>query len=153
MLSWVSPVLGWALKCLAQGHSHEKTQRIQCGIGTMHAQTRNVPFLEKESPSVSKIENLFIRIQWLKFSYRSHFLSTFLLFGSIYRRSKSGRLEVRQCSVRNIEPMFYVNVGAVLVNYNIHATRGNQICNQFRHKFENKIAAFITVIMLRVYTA
>ena len=28
--SWVSPVLGWALKCLAQGHSHEKTQRIQC---------------------------------------------------------------------------------------------------------------------------
>ena len=31
MLSWVSPVLGWALKCLAQGHSHEKTQRIQCG--------------------------------------------------------------------------------------------------------------------------
>ena len=30
MLSWVSPVLGWALKCLAQGHSHEKTQKIQC---------------------------------------------------------------------------------------------------------------------------
>ena len=27
----VSPVLGWALKCLAQGHSHKKTQRIQCG--------------------------------------------------------------------------------------------------------------------------
>ena len=24
MLSWVSPVLGWALKCLAQGHSREK---------------------------------------------------------------------------------------------------------------------------------
>ena len=24
MLSWVSPVLGWALKCIAQGHSHEK---------------------------------------------------------------------------------------------------------------------------------
>ena len=24
MLSWVSPVLGWALKCLAQGHFHEK---------------------------------------------------------------------------------------------------------------------------------
>ena len=31
MLSWVSPVLGWALKCLAEGDSHEKTQRIQCG--------------------------------------------------------------------------------------------------------------------------
>ena len=26
MLSWVSPVLGWALKCLAQGNSHEKTR-------------------------------------------------------------------------------------------------------------------------------
>ena len=24
MLSWVSPVLGWALKSLALGHSHEK---------------------------------------------------------------------------------------------------------------------------------
>ena len=31
MLSWVSPVLGQALKCLAKGHSHEKTQRIQWG--------------------------------------------------------------------------------------------------------------------------
>ena len=32
-LSWVSPVdlLGWALKCLARGHSYEKNQRIQCG--------------------------------------------------------------------------------------------------------------------------
>ena len=30
MLSWVSPVLGWALKCLVQELSHEKTQRIQC---------------------------------------------------------------------------------------------------------------------------
>ena len=26
MFSWVSPVLGWALKSLAQGHSHEKTR-------------------------------------------------------------------------------------------------------------------------------
>ena len=31
VFSWVLPVLGWALKCLAQGHSHEKTQGIQCG--------------------------------------------------------------------------------------------------------------------------
>ena len=31
MISWVSPVLGRALKCLVLGHSHEKTQRIQCG--------------------------------------------------------------------------------------------------------------------------
>ena len=34
MLSWVSPVLGWALKCLAQGHFHEKAQRIQWGSNT-----------------------------------------------------------------------------------------------------------------------
>ena len=31
MISWVSPVLGWALKCLAQGHSHKKTKPIQWG--------------------------------------------------------------------------------------------------------------------------
>ena len=35
-LSWISPVLGWALKCLAQGHTHEKTQRIQCGPNPGH---------------------------------------------------------------------------------------------------------------------
>ena len=26
MLSWVSPVLGWALKCFVQGHSHENSR-------------------------------------------------------------------------------------------------------------------------------
>ena len=30
-LSWVSPVLSCGSECLALGHSHEKTQRIQCG--------------------------------------------------------------------------------------------------------------------------
>ena len=34
-LSWVSPVLGWALKCLAQGHS-QKTPR-----GSSAAQTQD----------------------------------------------------------------------------------------------------------------
>ena len=31
-LSWVSPVVGWALKCLAQGHSHEKLQSNQYSL-------------------------------------------------------------------------------------------------------------------------
>ena len=45
MLSWVSPVLGWALKCLAQGHSHEKSQRIQCGSnpGTLDYKSNTLP--------------------------------------------------------------------------------------------------------------
>ena len=45
MLSWVSPVLGWALKCLAQGHSHEKTQRIQCGSnpGPLDYESKTLP--------------------------------------------------------------------------------------------------------------
>ena len=45
MLSWVSPVLGWALKCLAQGHSHEKTQRIQCGSnpGLLDCESNTLP--------------------------------------------------------------------------------------------------------------
>ena len=30
-ISWASPVLGWALKCLARGFSWEKTQGIHCG--------------------------------------------------------------------------------------------------------------------------
>ena len=45
MFSWVSPVLGWDLKCLAQGHSHEKTQRIQCGLnpGPLDYQSNTLP--------------------------------------------------------------------------------------------------------------
>ena len=45
MLSWVSPVLGLALKCLAQGHSHEKTQRIQCGSnpGPLYYESNTLP--------------------------------------------------------------------------------------------------------------
>ena len=44
-LSWVSPVLRWALKCLAQGHSHEKTQRIQCGSnpGPLDCKSNTLP--------------------------------------------------------------------------------------------------------------
>ena len=45
MPSWVSPVLGWALKCLAQGQSHEKTQMIQCGSnpGPLHYESNTPP--------------------------------------------------------------------------------------------------------------
>ena len=35
MFSWVSPVLGWALKCFAQGHSHKKPR------GSSAAQTQD----------------------------------------------------------------------------------------------------------------
>ena len=44
-LSRFSPVLGWALKCLAQGHSHEKTKRIQCGSnpGPLDYESKTLP--------------------------------------------------------------------------------------------------------------
>ena len=42
-------------------------------VDTTHAQTTTFPSFEKESPSVGKIENLFITDQWLTFSYMSHF--------------------------------------------------------------------------------
>ena len=54
------------------------------------------PFFEKKTPSVGKIENLLSQYN----CYRSAIchnlvLLTFLLLGPIYRRNKSGRLEVR----------------------------------------------------------
>ena len=44
-LSLVSSVLGRALKCLAKGHSHEKTQRIQCGSnpGPLDYKSKTLP--------------------------------------------------------------------------------------------------------------
>ena len=50
-LFWVSLVLGWALKCLAQGHSHEKTQRIQCSSnpGPLDYESNTLP-LSHEGP-------------------------------------------------------------------------------------------------------
>ena len=53
------------------------------------------PFFEKETPSVCKIENLLSQYN----CYRSAIchnlvLLTFLLFSPIYRKNKSGRLEV-----------------------------------------------------------
>ena len=65
-------------------------------VGTTHAQTTTFPFFEKETPSAGKIENLLSQYN----CYRSAIchnlvLLTFPLFGPIYRRNKSGRLEVR----------------------------------------------------------
>ena len=56
-LSWVSPVLGRALKCLAQGHSHEKTQRIQCGSnpGPLDYESNTLP-LSHVGPSLCEKE-------------------------------------------------------------------------------------------------
>ena len=53
-LSWASPVLGWALKCLAQGHSHEKTQRIKCGSnpGPLDYESNTLP-LSHAGPSTA----------------------------------------------------------------------------------------------------
>ena len=44
MLSWVSAVPGWALKCLAQGHSHEKKKKKKTrGSSAARAQDLWIP--------------------------------------------------------------------------------------------------------------
>ena len=52
-------VLGWALKCLAQGHSHEKTQRIQYSSnpGPLDYESNTLP-LSHAGPSSSLEENI-----------------------------------------------------------------------------------------------
>ena len=57
MFSWVSPVLGWALKCLAQGHSREKTRRIQCGSnpGPLDYELNTLP-LSQQDPGKLEIQ-------------------------------------------------------------------------------------------------
>ena len=59
MFSWVSPVLGWVLKCLAQGHSREKTQRIQCGSnpGPLDYESNTFPLSHAGPRNVGKGEN------------------------------------------------------------------------------------------------
>ena len=55
------------------------------------------PFFEKETPSVGKIENLLSQYNFYRSAIcHNLFLLKFpFLFGRIYRRNKSGRLEVR----------------------------------------------------------
>ena len=73
-------------------------------IFSTHAQTTTFPFFfEKETPSVGKTENLLSQCN----GYRSAichnlFLLTFLLSGPIYRRNKSGRLQVRVSVCREL---------------------------------------------------
>ena len=65
-------------------------------VGTTHLQTTTFPFFEKESPSAGKIENLFSQYNcYCSAICHNLVLLTFLLLGPIYRRNKSGRLEVR----------------------------------------------------------
>ena len=65
-------------------------------VGTTHAQTTTFPFFEKETPSSGKIENLLSQYNCYRSAiFHNLFLLTFLLFVPIYRRNKSGRLEVR----------------------------------------------------------
>ena len=62
-LSWVSQVLGWALKCLAQGQSLEKTQRIQCSLnpGPLDYKSNTSP-LGHGGPSQCKIKEMTVGI-------------------------------------------------------------------------------------------
>ena len=75
MLYWVSPVLGWALKCLAQGHPHEKTQRIQCGSnpGPLDYESNTLPLSHMGPKQEQKImwekevgwlNGVLLRFQW-----------------------------------------------------------------------------------------
>ena len=68
MLSWVSPVLGWALKCLAQAHSPEKTQRIQCGSnpGSLDYESNTLPLSHLGPFFIENIYNRYIVLlaQW-----------------------------------------------------------------------------------------
>ena len=60
-LSWVSPVLGSALKCLAQGHSHKKTQRIQCGSnqGPLDCKSNTLPLSHVGPYKQKKVTSIF----------------------------------------------------------------------------------------------
>ena len=91
-LSWVSPVLGWALRCLAQGYSHEKTQRTQCGSnpGPPDYESNTLPLshvgpvknVQKYSncinPSLSSVKKFYAMLH--KKYYQSTTLSNILAF-------------------------------------------------------------------------
>ena len=66
VLSWVSPVLGWALKCLVQGHSHEKTQRIQCGSnpGPLDYESNTLPLSRMGPLEVRRMTEVVLQDDW-----------------------------------------------------------------------------------------
>ena len=73
------------------------------------------PFcFEKETPSVGKIENLLSQYNCYRLAIcHSLVLLTFLLFGPIYRRNKSGcvvRVSSHQCSSHQCSLLTYLKV-------------------------------------------
>ena len=73
MLSWVSPVLGWALKCLAQGHSHEKNPedlvRLEPrtpGLRVKHFTTepRRIEFDDRAADRSEQDQNVYV-CRWI----------------------------------------------------------------------------------------
>ena len=81
MLSWVSPVLDWALKCLAQGHSHEKTQRTQCGSNPgaldYESNTSHAGPVFKYRPVSTKLgQNIYVQQNLNEFNHGSDWTGT-----------------------------------------------------------------------------
>ena len=84
-LSPVSQVLGWALKCLAQGHSHEKTQRIQCGSNPGSLDYKSNTFPLGHSGPLEKKKMLQTDINFCLFPNKLMFLKAdFLKVKKIY---------------------------------------------------------------------
>ena len=80
MLSWVSPVLDWALKCLAQGHSHEKTQRIQSASnpGPLDYESNTLPLSNAGPTTARKLS--FLPTELNIFDIRQHYVRILFIF-------------------------------------------------------------------------
>ena len=77
-------------------------------VGTTHAQTTVFPFFEKETPSAGKIENLLSQYNcYCSSTCHNLVLLKFLIFGPIYRRNKSGRLEVHASVLNNLNSVLF----------------------------------------------
>ena len=83
-LSWVSPVLGWALNCLAQGHSHEKTQRIQCSSnpGPLDYESNTLPRSHARPDQTEGVENTVEEEKLLVSSTLSFFYCVFKTYNA-----------------------------------------------------------------------
>ena len=83
MLSWVSPVLGWALKCLAQGHSHEKNPEDPVRLKHFTTEPHWTMSLIGKKTLRGK-EKMLVYNKYLKLSYTPHFLLGFCANLGIY---------------------------------------------------------------------
>ena len=72
-------------------------------------QKTTFPFFEKESPSVGKIENRFITIQWLTFSYMSQFVFVNISFiwSGLLQKQKWPFRSALQCRERLVQVGFF----------------------------------------------